>query len=422
MKNCQENPITQRLVSATVNFLVPSGVILGALAYLAWKSLSASVADVDFKYLWFAGSLWAEGTSPYGHIYYERAKAFFDNTNIPWLMAYPPNWYPIARATAVLPLDVAERLWGALSAIMLLASSALIARTVCSVRERDDIWPFVAFGTFICMGSATAIALSLGQTAPLMAVGLALFLRGFIARSQLALAAALVILIVKPNFGLPFVAFLFVWRSSWPAVFGAVAVSLIAASMALLPYGPLAVLEAYVEGLGNYGGDPVNKPPSLTGLVNIVYNGLGLNLGGFIPVGLAILTAVALAFWLKTVEAKNRSSDRMRLAAVLALVACVLFLTPLHTYDLLLAAPLLLLPALSRFKWDLVTVGSLVSFFIMFRVSNLANFTGLTFPAETYFAGSALASAALLMLLLVSLLHFWTVKPGIGITSNPRVQ
>ncbi|MCR9140445.1 MAG: hypothetical protein NXI27_31125, partial [Alphaproteobacteria bacterium] len=172
MKNFQENPITQRLISATVNFLVPSGVILGALAYLAWKSLSASVADVDFKYLWFAGSLWAEGTSPYGHIYYERAKAFFDNTNIPWLMAYPPNWYPIARATAVLPLDVAERLWGALSAIMLLASSALMARTVWSVRERDDIWPFVAFGTFICMGSATAIALSLGQTAPLMAVGL----------------------------------------------------------------------------------------------------------------------------------------------------------------------------------------------------------------------------------------------------------
>lgn len=385
-----------------------------ALAYLTWKALDVSVANVDFKYLWYAGHLWAEGASPYGAQYYERAQAFFINTNVPKWMVYPPSWYPLAYAVALLPLEFAERLWGVFSALGLLASGALVARTVWPHRAHDRIWPFAAFGIFLCMGSATANALSLGQTAPLMAIGLALFFYGFIARSQLALCAALVVLMLKPNFGLPFVVFLLVWPNFWLAVIGAGAVTLIAALMALLPYGPVAVLQAYMELLSGYGADPVNAPPSLTGLANVTYYIFGVKMGGFLPVGLAVVVVFALALWLRTEEANSQSPDALRLATMLALLASVLFLAPLHTYDLLLAAPLLLLPALAFEKWGVVTISSLICFLVIFRANNLASVTGLTSPAETYFAGSAIASVAMLLLLLGSLVHLRKLARGPG--------
>jgi energy-converting hydrogenase Eha subunit C len=394
-----------RPLADVLRLLAFSAVLLGALAYLGWKAFSPSVAGIDFKYLWFAGELWAEGTSPYGPHYQERAREIFVGTNVPWMMAYPPNWYPLSQAVALLPLETAERLWGVLSAVMLLGSGALVARTVWPLRAHDAVWPFVAFGTFLCMGSATAIALSLGQTAPLMAVGLALFLHGFVTRSRLALGAALIILMLKPNFGLPFVAFLLVWPGLWPAVLGAGAVSIAAAAMALLPYGPVTVLVAYVEGLGSYGDSAVNSPPSLTGLVNMVHHAIGWNLGGFLPVGLAIMAALPLAILLRTMEAQGTTSGPVRLSVALALLSATLFLVPLHTYDLLLAAPLLLLPALARAQWELVTLGSLACFLVVFRMNNLARASGLNLPGETNFAGSAVASVALLVLVLVSLLH-----------------
>ena len=380
-----------------------------ALGYLAWKSLDASVAGVDLKYLWFAGKLWAEGTSPYGMQYYERAQSFFLATNVPKWMVYPPSWYPLANILALMPLAVAERLWGALSGIMLVVSGALMTRTIWPLRENNQIWPFVAFATFLGMGSATALALSLGQTAPLLFIGVALFLHGFIARSQVALGAALVILMLKPNFGLPFLAFLLIWPSLWPAVIGAGALSILAALMALLPYGPVAVIQAYTELLSSYGGDPVNAPPSLTGIVNIVHHTLGLNLGGFIPVGISIIAAVAFAFWLKAAEPKSNSPDRLRYLAALALLGSVLFLVPLHTYDLLLAAPLLLLlPSFIDLWKRWIAIGSLFSFLVLFRANNLATASGLTFATEMYNAGSAIASIALFILLLVSLLNVGT--------------
>ena len=375
-----------------------------AFGYLAWKSLDASVADVDFKYLWFAGKLWAEGTSPYGMQYYERAQSLFLDTNVPKWMVYPPSWYPLAKILALLPLAVAERLWGALSGIMIVVSGTLMLRTIWHLRESNQIWPFVAFATFLGMGSATALSLSLGQTTPLMLVGVALFLHGFVARSQVTLGAALVILMLKPNLGLPFLAFLLFWRSLWPAVVGAGAVSTLSALMALLPYDPVTVIREYTQLLRSYGGDAVNAPPSLTGLINLVYHTLGLNLGGFIPVGLAIIAAVMFAFWLKAAEPKSQSPDRVRYVAALALLGSVLFLVPLHTYDLLLAAPLLLFLPLVDFWKRGITVFSLVPIFVLFRTNNIATATGLTFATETYFPGSSIASIALFILLLASIL------------------
>jgi hypothetical protein len=129
------------------------------------------------------------------------------------------------------------------------------------------------------------------------------------------------------------------------------------------------------------------------------------DLGGFLPVGLAIMAAFALAILLRTMEAQGTASRPVRLSVALALLSAVLFLVPLHTYDLPLAAPLVLLPALASAPWRLDTLGSLACFLVVVRMNNLARATGMRLPGETSFAGSAIASVALLVLVLVSLLH-----------------
>lgn len=391
--------------------VVVFGPLAVASAYLVWKSLDPAVSGVDFKYLWFAGLLWAEGTSPYGPHYQERAAAFFVGTNVPTWMVYPPSWYPLGRALAVLPLASAERLWGVLSGAMIVAGGLLVARAVWPLRRRDAVWPLAAFGVFLGMGSATAVTLSLGQTASLIFVGAALFLHGFVTKSRVVLGVALVVLMLKPNVGLPFVAFTLVWPGLWPAVAGAGVVSVVAALPALLPYGLGAVLRAYAELLGRYGGDPVNAPPSLTGVVNLTHHLVGVNLGGFLTVGVAVVLALGLGVWLRLNEAGAESPYRARLGAVLALSACVVLLVPMHTYDLLLAAPILLLPLVARARWGPVTLVTLACFLVIFRANNLAGATGLTSPDETYFAGSGIASVALVGLFLAS---WWNVLAGRG--------
>ncbi|MEM6488246.1 MAG: glycosyltransferase 87 family protein [Pseudomonadota bacterium] len=395
-------------------YLVPVAL---AAAYLVWKTINPASGTVDFKYLWFAGTLWAEGVNPYSPIYAARALEHFQGTNVPTWMVYPPSWYPLARGMAMMPHDIADQVWRLFNALFIVAAGVIVALTMRRVRRNDAVWPFVMLAVMLGMGVPTALSLSLGQTAPLLLLGVALYIRGLILGHRGCLAVALVILMLKPNLGLPFAMFAVAWRVFWPAVIGAGIVSVLAALPALLPLGLVTVVRSYVETLGDYGSVAVNAPPNLTGVINLMFYGPGIL--GINVVAILVVTAMAwaMAMWLgRRDRDRNRArragghvgpgSDE-RVAAVMFLVALSAFCVPLHTYDLIVVLPLVLIACAERRPFTVVSIATLASLLVIFRVRNLANVSGFTMPSETVFAGSMLASLALLMLVCTTAAHFY---------------
>lgn len=373
-------------------------LLLGAFGYFLTKVLSPDVAAVDFKYLWFAGHLWNEGVNPFGPDYLARAEAFFVDTNVPMWMAYPPYWYPWSRLLAQVPLDGAERLWGLLSGGMIVAGALIVAQAFRPFRQPAGRPALIAFAVFLMASSATAQALSMGQTAPMLFLGVALFIWGLARGSGPALCIALIILMLKPNFGLPFAVFAILLPGFGLWVILAAALSVAAMLPALAPHGVTTVLTAYAQILAAYGDHPANIPPALTGITNLLHHVAGANIGGIAPVLLAALVAAALALRLRADMTNGDLPTASRLSTAILLLTATMFLVPLHTYDLLLAAPVLLLPTL-RPTPRLPLACAALAMFVLFRPNNIADATGFTVPGESYFAGSALVTLALLLLL-----------------------
>jgi hypothetical protein len=384
-------------------FLVVPLVVAGA--YLLWKAADPD-PSVDFKYLWFAGKLWSDGISPYGSDYRTLARDFFVGTNVPAWMVYPPSWYPLARLLAAAPYELADQIWRALNGLCIVIGAAIIATSFNRVTATNRRWPYVVFGVLLGLGSATAIALSLGQTTPLLFIGLALFLRGYLLEQKWAVAAGLLILMLKPNFGLPFVVFAMATRFYWPSVLAAGIVSVLMALPAVLPHGIMTIGRDYAGLLRSYGSVPVNAPPSLSGLANLVHTALSHTLGSFLCVGLAIAAAVTIAASMKIAGRHAQLSHEARISGILLLVATTVLLVPMHTYDLILVTPVALATATSVRWATWGNAGILVGLAVIFRANNLAAVSGLTSPEETHFAGSGLASAALLLIVMGMTAHF----------------
>lgn len=383
--------------------LAAGTALLLAFLYFATKVLDPHVASVDMKFIWLAGLLWSEGISPYGSDYILRAQEIFVDTNVPQAMLYPPYWYPWARLFALLPVEQAQHLWGYMSGMMILAGSALITMTFWPLRSSGSGWWIAAFLVFVLCCTGTAQSISMGQTAPILLLGLALFLYGLTRRSLIAICAALVLLMLKPHVGLPFAAFALIQRDTWAAVLWAAALSVVASLPAVLPYGLLEVARDYLEMLHAHDSNPVFAPMMLTGYANVTHYLFGWDSSGFGPVVMATLAAAVAALWLRRVESGARTDARLRLTTALSLLAGVMFIVPLHTYDLLLAAPILFLPCLLRPRYGFEWTAWGAALIILFRPNNLAQAAGLVTEAESYFSGSALASVALLVLWLLSL-------------------
>ena len=76
------------------------GAALVGVAFILLRSVHAPVAEVDFRFFWLAGTLWAEGIDPYGAQFRTAGAALLPPGNEVLYRFYPPQWWVVCRALA----------------------------------------------------------------------------------------------------------------------------------------------------------------------------------------------------------------------------------------------------------------------------------------------------------------------------------
>jgi hypothetical protein len=362
-----------------------------ALAYLLMKAVFDRSDTVDFKYIWLAGDFWRSGLNPYGPDYVAAGERIFVGSNRPPFWPYPPNWWPIATATALWPYGISLRIWRVFSAFCLIGGSAILIR---AMREAGHVLTplrYAAYAVFVGASSATAITLSLGQTSALVFLGACCYAAAWISQSRGLMILALTLLFLKPPIGIVVAASLLAypfWRTSLAVAAG---LAVVTSLPALLAHDMASVLKSYLGILGTYTTHAVNLPESTTGLRNLLGSVVHIDVS---PALLTLAGACVVALVCASIRSRSGPVNPERLVSLA--IALTLFFVPLHPYDFIMVAPLVLLNArASLVAQALVGVG----FLICIRANNLHAALGLHDPAGGYFQESGLVSLAAAALL-----------------------
>lgn len=381
-------------------------VIAAALGvvYIIAKSVFAPAPPIDFKYLWLAGELWLEGVTPYSDAFAEKGLQEFPDQNHAQRFSYPPNWFFISAALSLFPHDIAAWLWRVLSAGLAATALAFLWRAIQGDRPFLSA-PFFVSLAYVCLMSATAITLALGQTSLLILLGASLTFFGALRKNDGALIAGIVILMLKPQIGAPVAAFLMLQHGGWKTVGVAAAITLLMIAPALTASGPADLIAGFLQQLNVYGRVDVNFAASMTGFRHLAFLISSADLSSIAIDAVEIILAALFGLALRL----RALSESEQCSALFALWAGVLFLTPLHAYDLVLAAPLLIFSLTMRGWRQWVLWAGLA---LIFRANNVAGVTGFSHPDTVSFAGSTVASFGLLLSAIAAWANFaanWTI-------------
>src|ERR1700722_16637099 len=110
--------------------------VFGLASYLAPKVFSGGEGfGLDFRVIWLAGSIWADGQNPYGPVFAARyVQEFGAALPVSWL--YPPYWYPLAVSFGLLPFTISNVIWNLVNCVLIVVATHLIARAVADVTNR----------------------------------------------------------------------------------------------------------------------------------------------------------------------------------------------------------------------------------------------------------------------------------------------
>ncbi|PQA86179.1 glycosyltransferase family 87 protein [Hyphococcus luteus] len=358
-----------------------AAALLG-LVYLFMKSALMGAPTVDFKYFWLAGDLWRDGVSPYSQAFAERAAETFPQTNHAQIFPYPPNWWLVSSTLALMPHDLAAWIWRTISAVLTFASIALAWR---AIRPREGfLHPlFAASLAYAFLMSATPMNLAIGQNAAVMLFGLAFVIFGACSQRPWALAAGIVVLMLKPQLGAPVAAYFLMQKDGWKTVGAAALVTFVMCAPAFFSSLPAELTTDFLHQVSIYDTQETAFAVSMTGARNITL----LLTGADISSAWFALASLAAGFAIGALCRGN---------GLPLLIGSVLFITPLHTYDLVLAAPLLIFSfAMTGVAQWLLWAGLA----IIFRANNIAAATGLHYADTLSFPGASVASIGLLAIL-----------------------
>lgn len=372
------------------SFLGSAIILLVGLGYLIRKSVLFSDPTVDYQFIWLAGEMWSMGLNPYSDTYFSLGQEWFASTvHPPKVWFYPPNWWPVARLVALTSFETGIVLWRGLSAICLVAGILVVAGFYRSHVAKPDATRVNITLAFVCLMSATPIALSLGQTTFLSFLGLSLFLAAYLAGNGFVMAVGLFLLMMKPQIGLPFCLFLLAGQRWFPTLAGAAVLSILAALPAFFYVGLGEFLGTYVDQFSYHNDMAPNHPREMTGLRNLGHDLFAARLST-LPL---TLLASGIAFFLGIVPSTSGAHRAVKLCLLLSMIVLVV---PLHTYDMIVLAPLILLVAPMRLAAQVVIFAGL---FLIFRANNLAELTGYYDSQTVYFIGSRMTSTGLLIVL-----------------------
>ena len=367
-------------------------LLIVALLYLATKALLDTSDTTDFKSIWLAGRFWLGGLNPYSLEYAQAGESLFVGLNRPNGWFYPPNWWPIAVAISFLDYDLAGRVWRILNGCLVILGCAVLISCFRDYQRNSLRWIAVVIVVYVSTMSATAISLSLGQTSILIFFGLCLFTRAWLFEDWRLMIVALALLALKPPIGLVLAGLLMPAKFWWRSLLGAGVVVCLFSTPPLLLHGWDGVISLMLLRIEDYGSFDVNAPPSTTGLRSILFHIFGASVS---PVHLTLLALISSSCL--GILSLRFQLERDRLLSLSATIAAGVAIVPMHTYDAVLLAPLVLAVPVLSFGIGFFVFLSLL---VVWRNNNLSELFDLVAQGETYFSGTLVLSVVALILTL----------------------
>jgi len=369
---------------------------LTAWDYLAWIVVAPLAAALvydaysdsypfDLSYFLAAGRVWSTGGDPYSITFKVAAVGWIAPEAAIW--AYPPQWWSITVALAAMDPATAVHVWKAVKLLLLVVGLVLIIKVLPPSRDGTKTSVVIlATAAVILTADATRISLHLGQTSEIVFSGIALLLFGAERGRILMQTAGLIMLCLKPQLGLFFLALSFGTTTLRPAAWSALVISGIGCLPILWQQefeGTLASARHWLDNLGLYGALDWNRPVELTGVTHLVA------LSG-LPVPtpmICVAAAIAGTLWIKA-HAERRgetfSPSRLLLTGLAVLSAFV----PLHAYDLIFLPVFLLVAPVPR-PWGLAAIA--LANLLIWRASSLA-FAFFLYERSPAFGGALIGS------------------------------
>jgi len=346
-------------------------VAVCGVTYLFWKSCIATIDEVDFKFIWLAGVVWAKGGDPYSVTYFNTAQVIFEGlkTNVPQFWYYGPNWWPISRALAAFDLSTATLIWRLSIVALIVLGSLLFYWALPFFGYKISLIELAGFVGVVSLMEPTANTITIGQTAAIVYGGLAALALGLAANRWYLIVTGVIVMLLKPQIGLVFLPSLFVFRAYRFAVITALLITCLMALPSLIGHDLMTVFREYVAQAVIHGKQPSNLPPETTGLRHLIYALSGQTISSLSTTAIAILVVTAGTLVLRQNEGgMTANAINAWLFFAISSLACIV---SLHTYDLIFLAPLLLLSLGFDVTFRILT---LLGFVVIVRSGNLAHF------------------------------------------------
>lgn len=390
--------IEKALENRSVRLLGLAIGVLG-LSYLLWKVISLSGEDLTFKYLWFAGSLWQDGLNPYGEDYMIIGHQLFKGFNGQPLY-YPPNWWPISSFLALFEYDIAMEIWRVGSAIAIIVSTFFLDKTLKIIDITLSKTYLIFFTGLVCFMQATAVGVATGQTAILLYFALSLTIYAAVHARPILLALGLCILLLKPQVGVPLFFALLPFKKFHPALLYTCALTFLFTLPALFTIGPLETILPYLKGLSQHSTFATNNPLNSTGLKKIISLLLSVGLSSSVASVLSIIvtTLTGLVYSKRQTDQSPDNDNKVLIGFFITTISLIAFIAPLHEYDLIIVAPIILLAAIYQINFQIFVT---LAFLVIVRCGNIADLFAPSSVGEARYYTATIATMALIAILAI---------------------
>ena len=325
-----------RFIMSRWSLFVAILALLAGVSFLVLRSVIEPRGEVDFRFFWLAGHLWAGGLDPYSDRFREIGATMLPPGNVVLYWFYPPQWWIVSRGMALFDLERAVMIWRLLNGALILLGTALVTASV-----KDDVrrrWTAMAFwGGVALLIEPTANLLAFGQSAGFVYMSLALLVAGVLRRRPWLVGLAVFLATFKPQVGL----MVLFWALLVPSFRGAALAGLGGAGLLTLPHimqaGISEAVRAYLSNAAKWADMPSNAPVASSGPAGLLTR-LGAGNADLIWQILAAAAVTVCAAWM------IRRQPFRPVAPLLLLTTAIACLMPLHIYDLtVLLIPLILL-------------------------------------------------------------------------------
>lgn len=322
---------------------LPVRVAIWLMAALALATIGPEMLahpkpyPVDFNYLWAAGKMWGQLTSPYAPQYNdflsENGVSQFANERVPFF--YPPHSFLLLTPLGLLPYKSASIVFTLTNIAALAGSSVLFSLLAKHYNAaRTYLYPFLLhLGVLGACWNAGKIIFA--YNAPMLITYLAVMvvIYGLAKGKSAFLIFGLVLALMKPQIGIALLIPILLSRKTRNDALAAITITGVASLTGLAPGGAYS-LQAFLGNVSLYDSFYANLPQHTSGLGFLLYISTGIKVSGYVLLAMMITTITTCDILLKRYAPPG--ADMNITMIIVAITAACLFLPSHNNYYIVL--------------------------------------------------------------------------------------